>query len=286
MTLRSRVNRALWPHQALWRPVATLFHPGNRGRRSSALGRAISYEVRTTLLGRPTRLPIGRRSHILAHKGEVVSAFSVVCNPPNWPDMLVWQRYLRPGDLFIDVGANVGTYAVYAAECGAEVVAIEPDAGNARRARENLARNGYVATVIEAAVTAAGGVARLTQGLDDLNHLVEEPGHGIAVRAVTLDEVIGDRTAWVKIDVEGAEELVLRGAERCLAEQRIAMLQLEWVVAEHMNVTSRSALRELLFAAGYVLCESDESGVLRPIGDEGPRSMNVFAVPERSAAAL
>ena len=40
--------------------------------------------------------------------------------------MLVWQQALRPGDLFVDVGANIGSYAIWAADLGADVIALEP----------------------------------------------------------------------------------------------------------------------------------------------------------------
>jgi FkbM family methyltransferase len=42
--------------------------------------------------------------------------------------MQVWRQALRGGGLFLDVGANVGAYTIWAAECGAEVIALEPAA--------------------------------------------------------------------------------------------------------------------------------------------------------------
>ena len=40
--------------------------------------------------------------------------------------MLIWQQVLQSGDLFVDVGTNVGSYTIWAADLGAEVIALEP----------------------------------------------------------------------------------------------------------------------------------------------------------------
>src|SRR4051812_28355973 len=124
MVLRQRVSKWLEVAPPIHRLVATAVHPSPRGRRAAAIGRTARYEVRTSLLGRPSVIPLGDRSRIRAYKGETNSPHAVVRNPPNWPDMLVWKRELGPGDLFVDVGANIGVYSVYAAELGAEVIAV------------------------------------------------------------------------------------------------------------------------------------------------------------------
>ena len=235
----------------------------------------------TDKLGRRTTLPIGEQSKIFAYHGEIQPVFAVVRNPPNWPDMLVWRRYLRPGDLFIDVGANIGAYSIYALDCGAEVIAVEPNAHCAARIAEHLELNGYQAEILQKAMTDKPGVVRMTADLDVLNHLVGADEDGVEVEATTLDDVLGDRVASVKIDVEGAEELVLAGARRALMEHRIPVLQLEWILGEHFQIDSRSGMLAQLREADYELCECDIHGALHPLGDKQPTTMNVFARPRQ-----
>src|SRR3954449_5711504 len=112
MGFKGGVRRRLAKAPALRRIVATAFHPSHRSGRAAAIGRVLRYELWTNLLGQPSRIPIGERSRIIAYKGETNSPVAVVHNPPNWPEMLVWKRYVRPGDLFLDIGANIGTYSV------------------------------------------------------------------------------------------------------------------------------------------------------------------------------
>lgn len=279
MNLRQSVHQRLWGTPWLWRLVATAAHPSHRGRRTAAIGRAVRYQVKTQMLGKPTLLPIGEHSQVIAYPGEIDPIFSVVRNPPDWPEMLVWRRYLRPGDLFVDVGANIGLYTIYTAELGAEVIAVEPNAQSAARVHEHLELNDLQAEVVEKALSDSPGVVHMTSDLDVLNHIVEDPEAGVAVEATTLDELIGDRTAAVKIDVEGSEERVLLGARKALAEQRISVLQLEWIVAPHMGIDDRASLLRILNEADYILCECDDHGALHPLGAKSPAKMNIFAVP-------
>ena len=277
MGFKQEVGRRLAKTPAVRRIVATAFHPSHRGRRTAAIGHAIGYELWTNRLGRPSHIPIGERSRIVAYKGETNPPTAVVRNPPNWPEMLVWKRYLRPGDLFLDIGANIGSYSVYAAECGAQVIAVEPVPHNAARVRENLDLNGYPGQVVQKAVSDRPGSVRITNDEDSYNHLVAEGG--IEVTATTLDELLGDRCAVAKIDVEGAEELVLAGAKRALGEHRIKLLQLEWVVSDRMGINDRVNAQKILDEAGYELFVPDRFGVLSPLADRPFTSVNVFAMP-------
>ena len=196
--------------------------------------------------------------------------------------MTVWEQHLKPGDLFIDVGANVGSYTIWAIEMGARVIAVEPDAASIVALKQNLALNDYEAEVCEAALADKAGSGRLTAGLGVLNHLVADDSSDQArtVRTTTLDELIGDRVAsGVKIDVEGAEGLVLEGARRALREQRIRLLQLEWNPQSDANFGERREdTATKLDSFGYELCRPDDRGVLRVIDYPGP-GWDVFARP-------
>jgi len=147
-------------------------HPGNRSRRFRKLAEAVRFQVRGRVLGKPSRARLGDRSWIWAHLHVYNSSKVVYANPPDWPEMLVWQRVLGPDDLFIDVGANIGIYTILAAERGAEVIAVEPNAQALARLRANLALNGYRAELVQAALSREPGRMRVTRHLDMGNHLL------------------------------------------------------------------------------------------------------------------
>lgn len=251
-------------------------HPANRGRRLQALGRAVAFQMRGRLLRRPTVGAIGRDARFIADIGTAAASKAVYANPPDWPEMLVWRDRLTPGDLFVDVGANVGTYSLWAGDLGAEVIAVEPGPETVTRLRRNLALNDFPFHVVEAVATDHEGVEQFDPAGDSTAHI----GEGIEVKATTLDAILGDRhAAGVKIDVEGYERLVLQGATMALSERRIDCLQLEWNdLSKTALGESRHPIRDLLRGYGYSLYRPDERGRLVPDPDAGVGA-DVFALP-------
>lgn len=257
-------------------------HPGNRGRRLRALGNAVRFQARGRLLGRPTEVPLGERSRILAHLHVYGSSKAVYGNPPDWPEMEVWRRVLRPGDLFVDVGANIGAYTVLAAELGAEVVALEPGTEALEHLRENVALNGYPVTVMAAAAGERPGRSAFTSDRDMGNRLVPggDDGDGATVPVVTIDSIVGDRrVAGLKVDVEGAERLVLEGARQALADRRIDLLQIEWNdCSERFFGEGRGPVARLLGSCGYELLRPTPDAELVPV-ERPALGADVFARP-------
>jgi len=153
--------------------------PSEARKRSRALLRAISFQARARILHRRTLARrLGDRSMVWVDLHRRAASKVVYANPPDHPEMLAWRRVLQPGDLFVDVGANIGTYAIWAGELGAEVIALEPAKDTFALLAENVAPNGYPVTPIEAAAGEFCATARFTSGRDCVNHLDPEgSGH-------------------------------------------------------------------------------------------------------------
>ncbi|ONH30646.1 FkbM family methyltransferase [Pseudofrankia asymbiotica] len=157
---------------------------------------------------------------------------------------------LRPGDVVLDVGANVGVYAVHASRHvgpDGRVYAFEPVPATAGRLAETLAINGCRnVTVVRAAVTDQPGTITMNVYSDpvhaDWNSMGKHPMRSYAgkevhpdltaeARAETLDTWAAgagiDDVAFCKVDVEGFERHVFAGAARLLAERRIRVIAFE-----------------------------------------------------------
>ncbi len=146
-------------------------HPSNAGHRPRALFRLAGYQFQARLLRRRTIARLGERSQIWVDLHRTSASKVMYANPPDMPEMQVWRQALRGGGLFLDVGANVGAYTIWAAECGAEVIALEPAADTFGLLLENVALNDYRVEAIQAAASARCGTARFTAGRDSGNHL-------------------------------------------------------------------------------------------------------------------
>jgi FkbM family methyltransferase len=259
-------------------------HPANRGQRLRRTLSAIRFQLAGRLLGRRGRAPVGTNSVIEADAHVYHSSRAMYANPVDWNEMHAWRRVLRDGSLFVDVGANVGLYTILGIEAGAQVIAVEPSRVARERLVSNLELNGYTAAIVPAAVGQAEGTMRLTSELDNQNHLVLEGDSAEVateeVPVLTLDGLIGERTVdGLKVDVEGAEILVLKGAERLLSQQRIKLIQLEWNESSvALLEQDRTPLAELLRSNGYELFRADEEGCLEPLADFGFGD-DVFAKP-------
>jgi FkbM family methyltransferase len=265
--LGTRVVRYVWAH------------PSNSGQRLRALLRAARYQTQVRLLGRRAVARLGERSRLWVDPHRTAASMVLYANPPDLPEMRVWRRALRDGGLFLDVGANVGTYTIWAAEQGAEVIALEPAADTFALLEENIALNGYRVTAVRAAAGDHCGSARFSAGLDAANSLA--PDGPAVTDLVTIDSLIGDRrVTGMKVDVEGFEIDVLRGAARALADRRIGLIQIEWNQASAFAVgTDRRPIAELLAGYGYRLFRPDATGRLASVTDPG-FGADVFASPE------
>lgn len=141
------------------------------------------------------------------------------------------RAYTPIGSLVIDVGANIGFFTVRFARWvgpSGSVVAVEPEDANADRLSERLRRKGLDdrVRVIRAAATDHDGRTLLaTNPLHPGDHKIGDTG--LDVEAVTVDSLVAGhgqrRVSLVKVDVQGAEQLVLDGAKRTLAEHRPAL---------------------------------------------------------------
>jgi FkbM family methyltransferase len=141
---------------------------------------------------------------------------------------------LSEGDTAIDIGAHCGEYAVImAALCGPTgcVVAFEPDPRARQRLMRNLSLKPHITSprVESLAVSATKGETILYSRHGGANSSLapiflaasEIDTEKISVRTVTLDDYLYEQRLpsprWVKIDTEGAEIGILKGAERLLA---------------------------------------------------------------------
>jgi FkbM family methyltransferase len=154
------------------------------------------------------------------------------------------RQYIRPHTTVLDVGAAIGLWTIplgeAARQAGATVVAVEPLPGNARWLEHNIALNGLEAfvTVHHLAVGSETGLVRLDS--DEQaggSAAVSTDGRGVTVQMSPLDDLeLLWPVSFIKMDVEGFELEVLRGASRILEQDRPVIFgefSREWLAIRH-----------------------------------------------------
>ncbi len=165
------------------------------------------------------------------------------------PTKLV-RAFLRPGDTFVDVGANIGYYALLAARLvgeGGKVIAFEPVDHLRARLERSVALNhfGHVEVRSEIVSRAPGRIDlfEVSGGTNEgLSSTVNAPPNSkrVAHDAVSLDQIIADaglHPALMKVDVEGGEEAVFAGARRVLDAENAPCILFESFVPERDHAT-------------------------------------------------
>jgi FkbM family methyltransferase len=176
-----------------------------------------------------------------------------------------------PGVVALDVGANVGAYSLLLGQWvrpGGRVYAFEPASGAFEGLVRHVALNGLndIVVPVRTAVAASTGSASLAvDGVSGANRLVGS-GDGQRVETVTIDDFCARENvhpAFIKIDVEGAELDVLRGARETI---RACGDTLALFVEMHPTIW-----REMGISAEDIRAELDLQGLeavsLREVGD-------------------
>lgn len=175
------------------------------------------------------------------------------------------DELLEPGDVAYDVGANLGLYALRMMERvgpGGRIYCVEANPVCVSFLQANLLRNGIEnAEILPLALLDARGTVRFTIHYGNANLGISAPsgfyaqkvGHEIQVESIGLDDLVEDYSLrppdLVKIDVEGAEAMVLGGMSRTLGSRRPRLL------LELHGFGAASASLALLEAHGYCFIE-------------------------------
>ncbi len=208
------------------------------------------------------------------------------------PATVAWLRSaIQPGMTVIDVGANVGQLSLEMAHLvgtRGRVVSIEPSPGNLKYLRAHLSANGFDerVSVVEAACSASEGELVLEVAGGDLSSIEngpqlagiglkpnpidsDRPRKQVNVRTLSLDSLCRDRKLAVdvlKVDVEGAELEVFRGAAECLRRYKPRIIFGFHPFAFADPEAARAEL-EQLFARAGLRVENARPGVPWALGE-------------------
>lgn len=184
------------------------------------------------------------------------------------------QKYLKKGDTVLDIGANIGFYSeILSAIVGDEgtVHAFEPDPVNCRHLRASCAGKRNIVINDTAIGDHAGELTLYTSrllGVDHRTYPIDDFGTSFTVRADTIDHYLnGEKVAFIKMDIQGAEFFALQGMTRTLDANHDVMILTEfWPFALREAGTSAEAVQSFLGEKGFLVYRVGENR-LEPMDD-------------------
>lgn len=193
---------------------------------------------------------------------------SIFLTTYNWYKVLVeageiksLQNYVKAGEVVIDIGANVGFFTKRFAKWvsdGGFVIAVEPEEANFKELLKNLNKTGtteFVKTFQGVAAEEAGTLKLAINPIHPGDHKIGQ--EGIEVPAFTIDDLVREsaapRVCLIKIDVQGAEERVLQGAQETIKRDHPALfVEMDDVAMRKMDSSAERVIN-LLMSYGYII---------------------------------
>ena len=236
-----------------------------------------------------------KRKRRVVHKsnihGDVSLDISQVNTITNWraatfsskePETLEWIDSFESHWSFIDVGANVGLYSIYYLSVHkGEAFCVEPSVNNLQQLALNLRLNdmGDRATILAMALGAEPSFVNLKAATiqpgsaeTSAGYLNQEVEIRYRTTSRTLDDITGALTSdfALKIDVDGLEAEILRGAKKFLRSQACKTVLIENDLALSSR---RKEIEKLLASAGLVLAQESSSELMSQL-EESQKTVN------------
>ena len=238
--------------QTLHKLRVILSHPLARHARTKTLFRIASWQLRSRLQ-REIIVPWIAGQKLIVKRGMTGATGNIYFGLHEFTDMMFLLHFLRRDDVFLDIGANVGTYSVLASGvCKATTHAFEPDPSALVALRRNVEINNLqdLVTVHSEALGASDREVGFTIGLDTANRIATsgDDGHYRLVQQKQLDSTVGNcGPSFAKLDVEGYEEEVLRGGQALLAETSFRAIELETVTPGAQGILSNLRFKRAFY---------------------------------------
>jgi FkbM family methyltransferase len=167
-----------------------------------------------------------------AQKGDAGIVANIYFKLFDYEDSMFLIHHLKNDELFVDVGANVGHYSLLAAGiCGCKVMAFEPIPLTFSKLNKNVKLNGLSDKLktYNIGVGEENSFLNFTTNKDVMNSVaLENETQVIKIQVKKLDDILKDkRPVFLKIDVEGFEYFVLKGARAVLVNKSLKYIIIE-----------------------------------------------------------
>ena len=208
-------------------------HPFNAENKMGGILKFFKWQINCLLNPYPILYTYTENARFIIKKGLAGATGNLYCGLMEYEDMAFLLHFLRSNDLFIDIGANVGAYTILASsEINAKTTAIEPVPSTYKNLMDNILINNIQEKVnaLNIGLGSKNGKLKFTKSFDSVNHVAtENETDTIEVDIDTLDTILLKEQCPIllKIDVEGFETEVIKGADTTLLNKSLKAIIIE-----------------------------------------------------------
>lgn len=212
-------------------------HPIAKKHKLNAYTRFFKWQISQFIYPREQVVSFLGETKLVARKGLNGITGNIYAGLEDFSDMSFVVHFLYPEDLFVDIGANAGSYTVLASGfCKAKTIAFEPIPSTFSWLQKNVALNKLNDRVqaYNIGLSSKKGVIHFTSSFGTINHVIPESqlehiSDSVSVEVYSLDEILPDQKVplLVKIDVEGFETEVLAGMKKTLQTEELKAIIIE-----------------------------------------------------------
>jgi FkbM family methyltransferase len=259
-------------------------NPGNRNRRLRKSCDALIWQLRKRTIHKPRMIRLVNGIHFIAYPDCVVSSALVYTDWPEYYELMFIRKQLCSSDVVLDVGAYVGHISLLLADIinHDQLFAFEPAPSIYQRLKENWQANNWsTGNLFQVAIGAESGSVFIDDHHPNtMNAVTQSPNtaSAVAVPLVCLDDYFDtwnqSHIGLIKIDVEGYEYEVFKGARKILQHKRPRL-----IMFESLQGKLDTSISHLLTEAEY---EVFQLGLNGEPDFSGKNAQNLFAVPKES----
>jgi len=170
---------------------------------------------------------------LIIERGRATAELQLYVGLSEFNDMGFTLHFLRESDTFVDIGANIGVYTILASGvCKSHTISFEPIPSTCNILRDNIMLNRLAQNVeiYNCGIGEEESVLSFSKDLDSINHVVidKEEIETIDIKVKPLDEMlVAENPSLMKIDVEGFETPVIKGAKKVLRKESLKAIIIE-----------------------------------------------------------
>ena len=227
MNIRKSFKRILLRYNAI------KCHPLTKNTPFQGLYRYLIFNLSQTIKKRPKVYDWINGLKFYAEKGDAGIVGNIYYKLMDYEDSMFLLDHLKKEDLFVDVGANLGHYTLLASgACQCKTIAIEPIVSTLTKLKRNIILNNLEEKV--SVLTMGVGDAKETLNFTTNNTVMNtvsltENSNTVKIEVDTLDSILENQNpSFIKIDVEGYEFKVLKGASHVLQQPQLKYLLVEF----------------------------------------------------------